>query len=583
MAKQLSVGEWQQRIRNGQRFQQTFAQSNDWARYKEYYRHRFRPGTLPVNMMFSLLRSMVPQIYFRNPQVVITARKPGLLPELNARIVQTIDNWLLRELVVKPEMKKMVVDNFFCGIGNGVFGYDSEFGWQSAPQQFSLSQFDQKGDRIEFNSSLRAGFPWFLRARPEDIVFPWGCSSIKNAEWFAMRVFRPLADIKADAKYKNNKISDLGGMFVQKRSQPEGAATTDPVEQYGLEGDQEWAELWEIHDGRTGEVRVITMNYNKYLREDTDDLQIDGLPLETVCFNEDPDYIYGVPDARIVEPQLLELIDIRTQAQKHRRLDIVKMLMKRGVIKDQEISKMTSADVQAVINVDTEGSLADAIQPMNMGISGILQDLGYMGELVRGDVRESVGFSRNAGGEYQGKSHVSAEETKQVFRSLNIRLDERRDMMADSLSGIVRRFNQIIFTKWTAERVAQVIGPDGAKWWLKFSGPQIKDEYDLHVEPEEGPPLDSETKFEMGMRAAEVWAKMNQGAVAQGAPVPAEIQRMVFGQFQGLDIDRLLAQSKAVSSNLQQQMQGAMGAMGQSPEQPVSPQLLAQVAQGGRP
>lgn len=582
MAKELSPKDWMERIKQGQRFQQRFANSNSWPRYKDYYRHKFASGRrdiIPVNIYFSILRSMVPQVYFRNPKITITPRKPGLEAELNARIVQTLDNWLLNETGVKNEMKLMIQDSFLCGISNGVIGYDSEYGLDGSKlditNHFSLTQFDKKGDRIEFDSRINPGTPWFLRARPEDIIWPWGCANSKNAEWYAMRVFRPLADLKADAKYSN--IGDLRGNSTPRRSAPEGAVTTEYTDNLIFDDRIEWIEVWEIHDMRTGKVLAVVLDHDKFLRNDEDLLQIEGLPIETLVFNQDPDYIYGIPDARIIEPQQLELNEIRTQAMKHRRIDIIKLLIKKGVFSEEEIQKMTDENVQAVIEADLDSGLSDSVLPLNPGASSIMADLAAAAQIVQGDVREMVGFSRTAQGEYQGKTHISAEETKKVFQSLNIRLDERRDMVADLLTNVVRKFNQIIFTHWSQERVAQVVGPDGAKWWLKFTGQQIKDEYDVIVTPEEGPMMDTQTKFDMAMQAADAWAKLNQAQIAAGTPVPAEIQRLLFSQFQdsGLDIDRLLAQTTAG----QQSIQSQLGGQGQTPQTPISPGQLAQMVQ----
>lgn len=577
---------WQDRIKDGQRFQQKFAQSKQWQQYKSYYRHEFKAGQVPVNLMFSILRSMVPQVYFRNPKVTITPRKPGLEAELNARIVQKLDNWLLREISIKRELKKMVEDTFFCGTAAGFHGYDSLYGY--APKlldssgQFTLSQFNSTGDRIETNANVSPGMPWFLRSRPDDVVYPHGSTSQDTLDWVAFRVFRALSDVKADKKYSNQ--SDLTGTQTPIRTGPEGAESPDVLDKVAGDGDDEqWVELWQVHDVRRRKVIVLTMDHDKLLRDDKDDLQIDGLPLETLTFNPDPDYIYGIPDARIIEPQLLELIEIRTQAMKHRRLDILKGLVKKGAMTPENIMKLTSEDVMALAEVETEFDIKQAFAPVNPGVSGILQDLALAGELVRGDIRETVGFSRNSSGEYQGKTHISAEETSRVFQAANIRLDERRDAVADLLTNVVRRFNQQIFTNWTQERVAQVIGPDGAKWWLKFTGPQIKDEYDLAVEPEEGAPLDSESKKQLTLQLAEVWAKLNQGAIAQGLPIPGEIQRALFNQFDelGVDIDKLGAQSMAISTGAQAGIAAQGG--GQSPQTAISPQLLAQIqSQGGR-
>src|SRR3990167_7636908 len=123
--------------------------------------------------------------------------------------------------------------------------------------------------------------PWFLRARPEDVIYPWGCDSIRNAEWVAMRVFRPLEDVKADPKYDNT--SDLTGSLVPKRSGSEGSEIEDPNFSYVHEAfakEREWVEIFQIHDARTGKIYAITLNPSntKFLRNQEDELQIDGLP-----------------------------------------------------------------------------------------------------------------------------------------------------------------------------------------------------------------------------------------------------------------------------------------------------------------
>lgn len=580
-ASEVSV--WRDRIFNGLRFQQKIGRSQEWLRYKSYYRHEFASGTLPVNIMFSVLRSLTPQILLRNPKVTVTPRKSGQLAELNARIVQKIDNWLIYELLMKKEMKKIIGDCFFAGTATGFCGYDSMFGFDSGTNSqpgYSLSQFDKKGDRIEINQGVQPGMPWFLRSRPEDVIFPWGCTSIESADWIGMRVFRRVSDLQADKRYSHTK--EIQGEVTPIRTYPDGGNLSDwgAGSQFSPDPDARWVELWQIHNARTGKVKALTLNSQDLLRNDFDEMQVDGLPAETVTFNPDPDYIYGIPDARIIEPQLLELMDIRTQAMRHRQLDILKGLIKKGTLSPEDKQKLKSGDIGSLIEVDTEGALRDCVVPLNPGVSGILNDLNAMGAVVQGDVREMVGQSRVLAGDFQGKTHVSAAETNAVMGSANIRLDERRDAMADMLSRIVRKFNAYIFKYWTADRVASIVGPDGAQVWVKYNGQAIKDDYNLMIEPEEGAGLDTNTKRQEFQEVAKIWTEMNQGAIQQGMPVPDEIQRALFGSFDdiGLDVDKLIAQNGAYSRLAQQRMQ--MGAPGSTPENPATPGQIAGQAQG---
>jgi len=571
---------WKDAILNGMRFQIKFAKSNMWNRYKSYYRHEFKDGIVPVNLVFSILRSVVPQVYFKDPHVIITPTKPGLEYELHARLVESIDNWLLRELSTKYEIKKMIADAFLCGLGNGFTGYDSEYGYDPKKTidekgQASLTQFNKKGYRIEYNAHVSPGMPWFLRARPEDVVYPWGCESSYNAEWVAMRVFRPLADIKVDPKYKNTE--GLAGSYTQQRTTPAGGTKEYTQDTFPM--DHEWVELWQVRDAKTGKILAFTMDHDKFLRDEADLLQIDGLPVDTLVFNPDPDYVYGIPDTRIIEPQLLELNEIRTQAMKHRRVDIVKLLYKKGAIKKEALDRLLDERVQAAVEIEAEGTLGESVLPITSGVSGILADLANMGEVVRGDVRESVGFSRSATGEYMGKTHISAAETDVVQWAGQIRIDERRDAVADLLTSIVRRFNQLVFTHWTTDMVRSVTGPDGARWWLKFNPSEIKSEYNIKVDPNNAIPVDQRTRKQDAMEMIRAWSEMNMGKVKAGMPVPPELQRYFFSQFEGIDIDKLIAQDNQGSQAMQQM--GGQGGPG-GPNAPVPPQIAAQMMQQQR-
>jgi hypothetical protein len=258
---------------------------------------------------------------------------------------------------------------------------------------------------------------------------------------------------------------------------------------------------------------------------------------------------------------------------KHRRIDILKFLYKRGAIKPEQLEKMLSEKVQAGIEVESDEHITQSIMQLQPGASQILADLERMGEVVRGDVREAVGFSRTSAGEYQGKTHISAKETDVVQFANQIRVDERRDIVADALTKIVKRFNQIIFSRWTQPMVSSIIGPDGAKYWIKFKPSDIKGEYIERIDPSNAIPVDQRTKKADAMEMANGYAQMNMGLVKSGAPAPAEIQRAFFSRFDGIDVDKLMAQ-----------MQPKQGP-GMNPDQPVPPEVAAQmmVKNGGAP
>ena len=78
--------------------------------------------------------------------------------------------------------------------------------------------------------------------------------------------------------------------------------------------------------------------------------------------------------------------------------------------------------------------------------------------------------------------------------------------------------------------------------------------------------MSPESKKQEAIEMARAWAEMNQGQVSQGVPVPAEIQRYFFSQYEGINVDMLLKEQ-----GINQQPGG--------PQFPVPPGQAAQMMQ----
>ncbi len=184
--------------------------------------------------------------------------------------------------------------------------------------------------------------------------------------------------------------------------------------------------------------------------------------------------------------------DIRTMAKKHRRVAILKLLYDKGMNKD-ELAKLMDADVKAAVGIDV-GVNGDIRKAVALLQSHVPPDFTIAAREVREDVREEMGFSRNQAGAFEAPSgRRTAHEVETVRAAAMLRIDERKDALADHLESIVRGYNQMIFSNWTSRRVIDVVGPDGARYWIKFSGKEIKGEFNYKINPEESAPQDRRT------------------------------------------------------------------------------------------
>jgi hypothetical protein len=151
-------------------------------------------------------------------------------------------------------------------------------------------------------------------------------------------------------------------------------------------------------------------------------------------------------------------------------------------------------DVKAVARV-TVGASGDIRKQVAFLQSHVPPDLISYAREVREDVREIVGFSRNQMGSFEESSgRRTAHEAEIVRAASAIRIDERRDIMADHLEAVMRSINQVIFKNWSAERIIDIIGQDGARYWVRFTGEEIKGEFHYTINPEEALPQDQRTR-----------------------------------------------------------------------------------------
>jgi len=483
------VNEWMSRIKRGVKYRKQYGKSDDWREHERMYRGDWRDNITPVNKMFSYVRSMIPRVYFGAPRVSVTATRPEMV--WHAKVVEAIDNMLIREAMLKDTLKMACLDGLLCGTGVIKLGYDSEYGYTPAqsvlPDGETVTQVSRKtGERIEYRSYVKPGMPWAARVHPLSIVVPWGASDPNSLSWIAHYVLRPLRDVKEDQKYRNT------GALV---------GTRTPMQK--LEGEQHWrgpdhaeeeyAELWEIRDFRAGRVYVICED--KLLLDQEDELQIEALPYEFVIFNRDPEYFWGIPDARIIAPRQRELNEVKSQISQHRRILLIKYLYRRGAIREDQLQAFLSGVVGPAVAVEEDVEvLANAIMELKPTMP---QELYHEALTIIQDMREELGFGTNQAGQISPYHGKTATESMIVEQAFELRIDERKDIVADVLVNIVRKWNQFIFKFWTEERVIRIVSPQGEPFWMRYTGDELAGEYHLHIDPDSAIPMTRMLKYQL--------------------------------------------------------------------------------------
>lgn len=556
------IGWWRRQIEQGNRYRKEMAEEASWEQWKKYYRGKFPAGVIPVNMFFKMIRTTVPRIYFRNPSISIVATKPGYEQQVFAQLIERVDNKLIRTMGVKGQMKKMIHNAWMFGTAAGKLGFGAQF--TPTPDQFETSAPEEGtmtfNRKVEWNSLVAENMPWFLSIHPGNLTVPVDLQDYESTPWVAMKIARDKDDVKADRRLKNTNTIQGGSSSINGKDWLHKSPTARANE----------IEMYEIRDMRTGKVLIIPAYGSDecFLYED-DALQNNGRPnIYPLVFNPDDSCFWGVPDSVILEPQQLELNEIRTLQMKHRRISLIKLLYKSGALDEQEVEKLLNGDPGIGIRVNKEAELTD----IDMFQSGTIPEALFQADqTIQQDIRDLLGFSRNQSGEFAGqKSHSAptATEASIVNSASEIRVDERKDACADVLVQVFEDTNVLIFNQWGDEQVQQVMGPDSIPYWVAFKPQMLKAaRYEMSIDPDSTVP---ETKDVRQQKAERVYTLLKDNPLVD----PQMLTKYLLRENHGVQFDNLM---------LQIQQRASAGLPGSSPETPMGAGDFMQMLMKGVP
>lgn len=514
-------GWWLEQIQAGERYRNKEAFEEKWKVWREYYRGEWSGDVMPVNLFFTMMRTMVPRIYFRNPSVSIMPAKPGFLNLAFSRMLERIDNSMMRQMKMKRQMKRIVRDAIMKGTGVGKMG----IGGRYTPTPLATTDIptSRTGDRVEYLTTAIPSMPWFQRVSPKNFVVPTGLDDFENTRWTAERIERSLDDVVGDPRFENVKNIK--------------ATLLDNVHERQIHRPMKMVKLWEVRDWKTGKVFVIAPDHggnDKIVFYDDDAFQnYGGFNYFPLIFNDDDEAFWGVPDSQIMEPYQLELNEIRTQIMKHRRVTLVKVLVKEQGMTRDEAEKLVSEDVQAVAFIRGTGNIDNNVKVMQQ--STIPQELFVAAEAVMQDTRETLGMSRNQFGEFNSRSgDTTATEASIVRQAMDIRVDEKRDATADMMLDVVKMQHSLIFDNWGEDQIIDVVGPGGVPVWVQLRAELLRSgQYNIRIDPDSALP---ETKQLREQRALLLYQQLRTNPLID----PVKLTQYLLNELQGPQFDDMM-------------------------------------------
>ena len=517
---------WEEQIKAGEEFRNKFAYESEWDKWRAFYRGNWAPGVMPLNLFYTFLRSVVPRVYFRDPTVSVSPAKPGLENALFARILERVDNKMLRRMKFKQQMKGVVQDAFLFGTGVPKLGFGGFFSPTILDDEPG-PPLVAEGTSVEYFTGAEDFMPWISRTPPGNFVVPSGITSFEHARWTAEKIIRPLDDVQRDPRLENT--AQLHSF--------ESKDTVDAIDIGQLIRPIKMVKLYEVRDKATGKVFVYAPDHkgdNKILffGDDRFLLSYGGFNHFPIIFNEDDEVFWGLPESKILEPMQLEINEIKTQIMRHRRMALVKLLVKKKTMTVQEAEKMVSEDVAAVVWVEGQGNIDNMVKEFKTTIP---PELFIAADLLLQDVREQIGFSRNQFGEFNSRSgDTTATEANIVKMATEIRIDERRDAVADRVVEIVEMMHGILFDNWGVEQIVDVIGPGGVPIWIKVRGELLKKgRFSVKVDPDSSIP---ETRAVREQRALQLFQMLRENPLVD----PIKLTQYLLTELKGPQFDDMM-------------------------------------------
>jgi hypothetical protein len=268
-------------------------------------------------------------------------------------------------------------------------------------------------------------------------------------------------------------------------------ATARPRAEGGVRGtvplDQEpgiWAEMWEVHDKATGKLMILSGGSKLYHYNDSDVLQVENFPFRVLVFNENLESMWGISVVGIMEPQQLELNDVRTQEAAHRRREVTKWAVDPNAeTGDSTLSQLNDATTpMAVVKVN------DPNKNIMLLSSSMPRDLPAVAQEIISDLRFEAGYSRNQSGDVS-EGRRTAYEIEIARSASETRNGERRDLTAEMFGQVVGDILQYSFKFMSDAMVKRITN---GQLWHPRNVETLPYDFGIQVNPEMSRPVSTE-------------------------------------------------------------------------------------------
>ena len=558
--KRVTARQWMKRINRSLKFRDQVRDDQNWKRIHEEYKGKYRVNSggvnsPPINLVFGYVHTAIPRIYFRDPHMSINPK--GSDSSLGARILELSVGYIFRELNLKGEVRRLLLDAFLVGHGWFKYGYIGRMGETVSEVPGEASEY------IKDEEIFVAYVPY------EDVVFDTSMSQDPphDCRWIAHRIIRPLSELKADANYTNT------GKFRSNVTTRDSRG--EKVDDSLKDSDMDLFEFWEVHDKDTNAIYAVCDQTDKYLRETENVYEMKGLPFSMFKLNPVPGEPYPLSDIYIIEAQILERVKLRAAQINHIKRWSRQLSVEEGAMTKEEMEKFAQG-VDGTVTQRKRGSQA----PQPIQYADIQKESFQIDSLIQQDIDSVIGQNEtDRGGTAKTDTNTKFELQAQQAGS-GARQAQRQDLLEDFLEEVTMKVISLIkqfqttpryvrITGMTPEQIASAFpGMQVDETGLYFTRENIQGEYDCEAKAGSTLPLNRENKVRLIESALQIGPAIG---VVPGSPTATALGKALFRELDMIEV------SDAYEQQMQQMaaMAPPMGGPGLPPPPLPDPGLPA--------
>lgn len=496
--------------------------SSEIRLYLDVFKHKM-DGLIParqtknrvdVNVVYPIIKSLVPELYYRDPKVLIEAMDREFMFEEDAFLIGPDGNPVMgpdgqpapdpaypggkkqdvvdgpraaallagvinRNLLAaktKLEKKRAIQDALLCPYGALKLGWDNEQG------NFAMTLEGEDAPPSK-NSSVQPGQAYAIRMKPWDVLVD--DANFYKPQWVAFRWAVNPWDLKADKRLLNTEqlkgnVSDAAERYLgfNDKSKGDSQSLTEYFELYHRPCAEYPHGFYMV---LTDEIKDDTLYTSFFPTERTTEL-----PVSLIYFNEDPEGGLPIPDVRYYIDQQRAKSNLVNTEYEYVKRTLPILAVNKSLLDDQQ---KTSAVIQSgvipkVLMVkDKPDEVAKAVTFGNLNM-----DFRHMHQLVDDNISRTVGKISGAGP--AGVADVKLASVAKIGDQAEaVRTGERADIVRDFAINTVSYW-VALYQEYSGDKMAAPVdtapgvfpGQD-QRFPVQFSWKDIRGKFLVKIKP----------------------------------------------------------------------------------------------------